>query len=99
EGRWSGSVVWASVQPGGQKDSEHAGFLRVGYYIDMLSAVMFVMVTFVASLLHLFSMGYMDDELNTRVEDHEVHAAHGHFHRRGRFGRFFLYLSLFCFSM
>jgi NADH-quinone oxidoreductase subunit L len=24
---------------------------------------------------------------------------HGHFHRRGRFGRFFLYLSLFCFSM
>src|SRR5436853_943692 len=65
----------------------------------MLSAVMFVMVTFVGSLIHLFSMGYMDDELNTTVEDHEVHAAHGHYHRRGRFGRFFLYLSLFCFSM
>src|SRR5207248_3873223 len=28
------------------------------------------------------------------------HAPHGHgFARRGRFGRFFLYLSLFCFSM
>ena len=25
--------------------------------------------------------------------------AHGHLHRRGRFGRFFMYLSLFCFSM
>src|SRR3712207_9587330 len=24
---------------------------------------------------------------------------HGHLHRRGRFGRFFMFLSLFCFSM
>src|SRR5262249_20157791 len=32
-------------------------------------------------------------------EDHQVHAAHGHWRRRGRFGRFFMYLSLFCFSM
>lgn len=108
EGRWAGSVVWASVQPASQKDGGSDGFhkidkkasiLRVGYYIDMLSAAMFVMVTFIGSLIHLFSMGYMSDELNKSVEDHEVHAAHGHFHRRGRFGRFFLFLSLFCFSM
>ena len=60
---------------------------------------MFVMVTFIATLIHLFSIGYMADELQKTVEDHEVHTDHGHFQRRGRFGRFFLFLSLFCFSM
>jgi NADH-quinone oxidoreductase subunit L len=65
----------------------------------MLSALMFVMVTFVATLLHIFSMGYMSDEVQPTVEDHEVHAADGHWRRRGRFGRFFMFLSLFCFSM
>jgi NADH-quinone oxidoreductase subunit L len=99
EGRWADSVVWAAVRPGGQKDADRAAFLRVGYRIDMLSAIMFVMVTFIATLIHLFSMGYMDDELKPVLEDHEVHTAHGHLHRRGRFGRFFLFLSLFCFSM
>ncbi len=99
EGRWAGSLAWASVQPLGQRDPDRAAFLRVGYRIDMLSAIMFVMVTFIGSFIHLFSMGYMDEELKPVVEDHEVHTAHGHFHRRGRFGRFFLFLSLFCFSM
>src|SRR6185437_14914970 len=42
---------------------------------------------------------YMADELQPIVEDHQVHTANGHLHRRGRFGRFFMYLSLFCFSM
>ena len=60
---------------------------------------MFVMVTFIATLIHMFSIGYMGDELQETVEDHQVHAEHGHLHRRGRFGRFFMYLSLFCFSM
>ncbi len=60
---------------------------------------MFVMVTFIASLIHLFSIGYMGDELGTHVADHQVHTEEGHLHRRGRFGRFFMYLSLFCFSM
>jgi NADH-quinone oxidoreductase subunit L len=60
---------------------------------------MFVMVTFIATLIHVFSMGYMADELGEHVADHHVHTAEGHLHRRGRFGRFFLYLSLFCFSM
>ncbi len=99
EGRWAGNIVWAGVYPDGQKDSERAAFLRVGYRIDSLSAIMFVMVTFIGTLIHLFSMGYMDEELKPTVEDHEIHTEHGHFHRRGRFGRFFLYLSLFCFSM
>ena len=60
---------------------------------------MFTMVTVVGSLIFLFSLGYMADEAKEQVEDHEVHTADGHLHRRGRFGRFFLYLSLFAFSM
>jgi NADH-quinone oxidoreductase subunit L len=84
--------------------------LELGYKIDSLTAVMFAMVTVVSTLIFVFSIGYMKDEAEETVEDHEVdkqtpvaHAPgspdHNHFKRRGRFGRFFLYLSLFCFSM
>ncbi len=98
--RWSAKILWAAVRPVQIADSESGTELSVGYRIDTLSAVMFVMVTFVASLIHLFSVGYMSDELRLVVEDHEVHADDGgHYKRRGRFGRFFLFLSLFCFSM
>src|SRR5688572_16129729 len=60
---------------------------------------MFLMVTLIATLIHLFSIGYMGDEAQAEVADHEVHTPEGHLHRRGRFTRFFSYLSLFCFSM
>ncbi len=103
--------------------------LEVGYKIDHLTAVVFAMVTVISTLIFLFSLGYMRDEAQETVADHEVdkqrkeppsahgdathadgapedpaHATHGpgspgHFHRRGRYGQFFLYLSLFCFSM
>jgi NADH-quinone oxidoreductase subunit L len=102
--------------------------LEVGYKIDQLTAVVFAMVTVIGTLIFIFSLGYMKDETQEMVEDHEVdrqraeaptttshqhesghgvHAerhdgteeSHEHFSRRGRFGRFFLYLSLFCFSM
>ncbi len=77
------------------------GSLRVAidYYIDSLTLVMFTMVTFIATCIHLFAMGYMSDELTEQYEDHQVHTRHGHFHRPGRFYRFFAFLSLFCFSM
>ena len=96
---WEGHVEWARIFPASSADSESGAILTVGFRIDMLSAVMFVMVTFIASLIHLFSIGYMSEELQKTVEDHEVHTAHGHYERRGRYGRFFMYLSLFCFSM
>jgi NADH-quinone oxidoreductase subunit L len=81
-------------------DPRGATELQLGYRIDHLSAVMFVMVTFVATLIHIFSAGYMADELQPLVEDHQVHGeGGGHFKRRGRYSRFFMYLSLFCFSM
>jgi NADH-quinone oxidoreductase subunit L len=99
ESHWTGRFVWAGVYPSDVSDAGRGTELTIGYRIDSLAALMFVMVTFVASLIHLFSSAYMGDELGATVEDHEVHSAHGHFSRRGRYGRFFLYLSLFCFSM
>lgn len=73
--------------------------ISLSYYIDSLTLLMFTMVTFIASCIHLFAMGYMADELTDLYEDHQVHTSHGHFHRPGRFYRFFAFLSLFCFSM
>jgi NADH-quinone oxidoreductase subunit L len=110
EGRWNGHLDWARVVPAQlnppkaseqehHPDKNHATVLRVGYHIDYLSAVMFLMVSFIATLIHIFSIGYMSDELAQKVEDHQVHVGHHHLVRRGRFGRFFLFMSLFCFSM
>jgi NADH-quinone oxidoreductase subunit L len=60
---------------------------------------MFVVVTFIATCIHVYASGYMHDELHD-VTDHEVTLADGHhLHRPGRFPRFFQALSLFCFSM
>jgi NADH-quinone oxidoreductase subunit L len=93
---WSGSIVWATLPA---LAGSPATVLTLGYRIDTLTAIMFLMVTFIATVIHLFSIGYMADELSPEVEDHQVHTDNGHLHRRGRFGRFFLFLSLFCFSM
>jgi len=73
--------------------------LSLDWYIDSLTLLMFTMVTFIATCIHLFAIGYMKEELTEEYEDHEVHTSHGHFTRPGRFHRFFAYLSLFCFSM
>jgi NADH-quinone oxidoreductase subunit L len=99
--RWEGRLNWAWVgeEPRDFGVPAPGTVLQLGYRIDMLSAIMFVMVTFIATLIHVFSMGYMADELAPVAEDHQVHTEEGHLHRRGRFGRFFMFLSLFCFSM
>jgi NADH-quinone oxidoreductase subunit L len=94
-GRWADHWTWAELHFGERPATE----LTLGYRIDSLSCIMFCMVTFIATLIHIFSIGYMHDELAPMVEDHHVHTESGHFRRRGRFGRFFLFLSLFCFSM
>jgi NADH-quinone oxidoreductase subunit L len=89
---WSGSAYWAVIH--GKGAIEPAIGLKLGYYIDGLAVVMFLMITLVASLIHIYSMGYMGEELQETVEDHQAHVR-----RRGRYPRFFMYLSLFCFSM
>lgn len=74
--------------------------LSLDYYIDSLTLVMFVMVTLIATCIHVFAIGYMSDELTEDHVDHEVHLASGkHLHRPGRFYTFFSYMSLFSFSM
>jgi NADH-quinone oxidoreductase subunit L len=99
EHHWAGRTDWALVAPTKAADPRRGSILQLGYRIDHLTVIMFLMVTLIATLIHLFSIGYMADELQPIVEDHQVHTEHGHLHRRGRFGRFFLFLSLFCFSM
>jgi NADH-quinone oxidoreductase subunit L len=73
--------------------------ITIGYYIDALTVTMFCMITLIASCIHFYAMGYMHEELHD-VTDHEVTLSNGeHLHRKGRFYRFFQFLSLFCFSM
>lgn len=56
---------------------------KVAFQLDPLSAVMILVVTGVGTLIHIYSIGYMDDD---------------HRDDRG-FQRFFCYLNLFTFSM
>lgn len=37
-------------------------FLEVGIYVDSLTVTMFIMVTMVAALVHMFSIGYMHED-------------------------------------
>ncbi|MFM9965850.1 MAG: NADH-quinone oxidoreductase subunit L [Planctomycetaceae bacterium] len=74
--------------------------LSLDYYIDSLTLAMFAMVTLIATCIHIFATGYMAEELTDDYVDHQVHTHDGgHFHRPGRFYKFFAYMSLFCFAM
>ena len=59
---------------------------EVGFLIDSLSATMMLVVTFVATMVHIYTIGYMDHD-----EDYD--------HDNPYYQRFFSYLSLFTFSM
>ncbi len=37
--------------------------ITIGYYIDSLTVLMFAMVTFIATCIHFYAIGYMHDEL------------------------------------
>jgi NADH-quinone oxidoreductase subunit L len=74
--------------------------ISLNFYIDSLTLAMFMMVTLIATCIHIFATGYMSEELVDDYVDHQVHTHDGgHFHRPGRFYKFFSYLSLFCFAM
>lgn len=73
--------------------------MSIGYYIDGLTVAMFSMVTFIATCIHVYSFGYMHEELHD-VTDKLAQLSDGNpLVRRGRFYRFYQFLSLFCFSM
>ena len=95
---WAERTPWASIGPA-DAAPDRAAVLEIGYRIDQLTALLFAMVTVISTGIFFFSIGYMIDEAAEETEDHEVHVGHGHLKRRGRYGRFFLFLSLFCFSM
>ncbi|MEJ5275092.1 MAG: NADH-quinone oxidoreductase subunit L [Thermogemmata sp.] len=109
--RWAERIDWVRIGP--LSDNLTAGtgvdhatlpalVLQVGYRIDALTAVLFAMVAVVALAIFIFALGYMAEETQTVVEDHEAqHQYHRDqpVQRRGRFGRFYLFLSLFCFAM
>jgi NADH-quinone oxidoreductase subunit L len=73
--------------------------LTIGYYIDSLTIAMFCMVTLIASCIHVYSLGYMHEELHEVTDSLAVKENGEPLRRRGRFYRFFQFLSLFCFSM
>src|SRR2546423_4898901 len=41
---------------------DHPGYLDVGIYVDSLTILMFAMITLVATLVHVFSIGYMAED-------------------------------------
>src|SRR5688572_11155486 len=52
--------VWDWI-PVGQWISNN-GWLQLGLYVDSLTVVMFSMITLVAALVHVFSLGYMGED-------------------------------------
>ena len=74
--------------------------LTISYYIDTLTLCMFCMVTLISTLIHFYAQGYMHEEVDDELTDHEVQLEDGSdLKRPGRYHRFFQFLSLFCFSM
>src|SRR5436305_3428407 len=53
-------VKWIPVGSGLLQD--HPGYLDVGVYVDSLTILMFAMITLVATLVHVFSIGYMAED-------------------------------------
>src|SRR5207248_2091484 len=43
-------------------NQDHPGYLDVGVYVDSLTIAMFAMITLVATLVHVFSIGYMGED-------------------------------------
>ncbi len=68
------TFTWFDLSAG-----SHVFKVNMGIYIDNMTAVMLLMVTGAATLIHVFSTWYMHDD--------------------PRFGRFFVYLSLFTSAM
>ena len=57
---WKGDVSWVAL--GGAQARTGPLEIRLGVAIDNLGAIMFLMVSFIASLIHIYSMGYMRDD-------------------------------------
>ncbi len=65
--------------------------LEIGFLLDSLTAMMMVTVTFVAWMVHIYTIGYMADDEHNWSEESLV--------GKTSYQRFFSYISLFTFSM
>jgi len=63
----------------------------VGFLIDRLTTMMMVVVTFVSLMVHIYTIGYMEDDKHNWPEDSKG--------GENSYQRFFSYISLFTFSM
>ena len=60
---WKASVDWVSLGGGVFPNGPKAPLtIPLAVRIDNLAVIMFLMVTFVATLIHIYSMGYMHDD-------------------------------------
>ncbi len=63
---WQASVDWVLLAPqplaGAEGTASKGLSLPLGVYIDNVSVIMFLMVTFIATLIHVYSIGYMRDD-------------------------------------
>src|ERR1700688_4939516 len=82
----SARVLWQSLHGAPDYDGPVYTWLlsdtvhmQVGFLVDRLTALMMVVVTFVSLCVHVYTVGYMDDDPG--------------------YQRFFVYISLFTFSM
>ncbi|MEO1495683.1 MAG: NADH-quinone oxidoreductase subunit L [Planctomycetota bacterium] len=87
-GRWFGFIEVASLS------------LAAEYCVDTLTVLMATVVTTVAACVHVYSLGYFDEELaEGGVQDHEATPGETPLVREGRLHRYYQHLSLFLFSM
>ncbi|WP_165248883.1 NADH-quinone oxidoreductase subunit L [Paludisphaera soli] len=56
---WKGSFDWVVL---GSPEAGRRLSLPLGVHIDGLAAILFLMVTFVATLIHVYSIGYMAED-------------------------------------
>jgi NADH-quinone oxidoreductase subunit L len=63
----------------------------IGFKIDRLTSMMMVVVTFVSLMVHIYTIGYMEDDKHNWPKDSRC--------GENSYQRFFSYISLFTFSM
>ena len=66
--------------------------MSIGFLVDNLTVMMMCTVTFVSWMVHIYTIGYMEDD------EHNWEECPGHAGKRS-YQRFFAYISLFTFSM
>jgi proton-translocating NADH-quinone oxidoreductase chain L len=69
---WKASVDWVRIGKGTLAPAARSGenppakadlVIPLGVYIDSLAVIMFLMVTFIAMLIHIYSIGYMHGDI------------------------------------